>query len=101
MIDLAARAYIYGVSVRRHIGWLRCLELVIELVGGERLHEVHGSGQGHCLAIIQPSITILCFSFEITSALDEPRCIVSRHLRRFGIKTSKFPVRACLLQDKS
>src|SRR3982074_381865 len=32
MIDLAARAYIHGVSVRRHIGWLRWLALCLEWV---------------------------------------------------------------------
>ena len=101
MIDLAAGAHIHDVFVRRHIGGLRRLGLVVELVGRERPHKVNGGRQGDCLAIIQPGIVILPFRFEIASTLAEPRCIVSRRMLGFREKTGQFPVSACLLQDES
>src|SRR5216683_7016218 len=100
VVDLAAGAYIHGVSVRRHIGGSRCLGLVVELVRGERAHKVHWGGQGDRLAVIQPGVVILCFGLEIAGVLGEPCGIVSRGLRGSGEKTRQLPVRACLLQDQ-
>jgi len=76
MIDLAAGAYIHGVSVCGHIRGLRGLGFVIEFVGGQRAHEVHWGRQGDCLAVIQPGAVILRFRLEIAGALDEPCGVV-------------------------
>ena len=100
MIDLAAGAHIHGLSIRGHIGGLRCLGLVVEFVGGERAHDVNRSGQEDRLTVIQPGVVILRFSFEIAGALRKPCGIVSCRLRGFWEKTSQLPVGAHLLQHQ-
>src|SRR5208282_3731736 len=101
MMDLVSGAQFHRIAVHGSIGGLRCLGLVIEFVGGERAHEVHGCRQGDRLAVIQPGIAILRLAPEIAGALREPCGIMSSCLRRSGVKTCQFPVAEDLLQHES